>query len=103
MSEREYFACVGRRRGTFVGTASSFHQLTAFLTGYDQHAMRHGGQGLWLCARERVLAQVLWSVTVGHRLDLEEGFLLWRDRRVKDVAEAGDVLAPLRPVRGFGP
>lgn len=53
MSEREYFACVGRRRGTFVGTASSFHQLTAFLTGYDQHAMRHGGQGLWLCARER--------------------------------------------------
>lgn len=37
------------------------------------------------------------------RSDLEQGFLLWRDRRVEDVAEAGDVLAPLRPVRGFGP
>lgn len=46
MSEREYFAYVGKRPGMFVGTASPFHRLTAFLTGYDQHAIRHGGQGL---------------------------------------------------------
>ncbi|MEZ0064380.1 hypothetical protein ABIA32_000358 [Streptacidiphilus sp. MAP12-20] len=45
MSEREYLANVGRRPGMFVGTAS-FHAVTAFLTGYDQHAQRHGGPGL---------------------------------------------------------
>lgn len=28
---------------------------------------------------------------------------MWRDRRVKDVAKAGDVLALLRAVRSFGP
>ncbi|MFF3787045.1 hypothetical protein [Streptomyces sp. NPDC001933] len=44
MTEREYFACVGQRPGTFVG--KTFHLLAAFLTGYDQHALRHGGYGL---------------------------------------------------------
>lgn len=54
MTEREYFASVGKRPGMFVGTAS-FGKVTAFLTGYDQHALRHGGPGLtgfhdWLVA-----------------------------------------------------
>ncbi|MGW5449656.1 hypothetical protein [Streptomyces asiaticus] len=44
MTEREYFACIGRRPGMFVGTIS-FHTLTAFLAGYDQHTIRHGGDG----------------------------------------------------------
>ncbi|WP_075738841.1 hypothetical protein [Streptomyces acidiscabies] len=39
MTEREYFASVGRRPGMFVGK-TSFHMLTAFLTGYDQHAIK---------------------------------------------------------------
>lgn len=52
MTERECFACVRQRPGMFFGK-TSFHLLTAFLTGYDQHAHRHGGQGLtgWLVAR----------------------------------------------------
>jgi hypothetical protein len=45
MTEREYFASVGKRPGMFVGTAS-FDKVAAFLTGYDQHALRHGGPGL---------------------------------------------------------
>ncbi|WP_331755917.1 hypothetical protein [Streptomyces sp. NBC_01643] len=45
MTEREYFASVGQRPGMFVGRAS-FHMLTAFLTGYGQHGLRHEGQGL---------------------------------------------------------
>jgi len=44
MTEREYFASVGQRPGMFVGK-SSFPMLTAFLTGYDEHALRHGGHG----------------------------------------------------------
>ncbi|MGW2864486.1 hypothetical protein [Streptomyces sp. NPDC001205] len=60
MSEREYFAHVGQRPGMFVGKAS-FHTLTAFLIGYDQHALRHGGHGLvgwheWLAAPAAVTA-----------------------------------------------
>ncbi|MER5617408.1 hypothetical protein [Streptomyces sp. NPDC002215] len=45
MTERECFACVRQRPGMFFGK-TSFHLLTAFLTGYDQHAHWHGGQGL---------------------------------------------------------
>ncbi|MGQ4344967.1 hypothetical protein [Streptomyces sp. SAS_275] len=45
MSEREYFASVGHRPGMFVGK-TSFHRLTAFPIGYDQHVLRHGGHGL---------------------------------------------------------
>ncbi|MFJ9576803.1 hypothetical protein ACIRQF_10535 [Streptomyces sp. NPDC101191] len=44
MTEREYFASVGQRPGMFVGKPS-LHMPTAFLTGYDQHALRHGGTG----------------------------------------------------------
>ncbi|MGW8528375.1 MULTISPECIES: hypothetical protein [Nocardiopsidaceae] len=54
MSEREYFAGVGKRPGMFVGRAT-FHAMTAFLTGYDQSSARHGAPGLegwheWLVA-----------------------------------------------------
>lgn len=42
-------------------------------------------------------------MTVGDRLDVEEGFLLWRGRRGKDVAKAGDVVASLRAVRSGVP
>ncbi|MEU2132261.1 hypothetical protein [Streptomyces sp. NPDC018352] len=42
MTERESFACVGQRPGMFVGK-TSFDLLPAFLTGYDQHALWHGG------------------------------------------------------------
>ncbi|MFE3112442.1 hypothetical protein ACFXKJ_30200 [Kitasatospora indigofera] len=56
MSEREYFAFIGRRPGMFVGKAS-FHMAAAFLAGYEGHAGRHGGPSLltgldeWLVAR----------------------------------------------------
>ncbi|MFE2914125.1 hypothetical protein ACFXI0_12335 [Kitasatospora indigofera] len=55
MSEREYFAFIGRRPGMFVGKAS-FHMAAAFLAGYEGHAGRHGGPSLltgldeWLVA-----------------------------------------------------
>ncbi|MFJ9774367.1 hypothetical protein ACIRVF_24535 [Kitasatospora sp. NPDC101157] len=39
MSEREYSACVGQRPGMFV-CRTSFHLLTAFLTGRP-HALLH--------------------------------------------------------------
>ncbi|MFD8694280.1 hypothetical protein [Kitasatospora purpeofusca] len=56
MSEREYFALIGRRPGMFVGK-TSFHTATAFLAGYEAHADRHGGPSLltglheWLATR----------------------------------------------------
>ncbi|MFE9797164.1 hypothetical protein ACFYRL_36240 [Streptomyces goshikiensis] len=70
MSEREYFACVGQRPGMFVGK-TSFHLLTAFLTGYDQHAIRHGGQGLtgwreWLVTRRGRECNHAWPGQVLH-------------------------------------
>ncbi|MFF4456736.1 hypothetical protein [Streptomyces goshikiensis] len=70
MSEREYFACVGQRPGMFVGR-TSFHALTAFLTGYDQHAIRHGAPGLagwheWLVARRGKDCNHTWSGQVLH-------------------------------------
>ncbi|MEV0143098.1 hypothetical protein ACF07M_32555 [Streptomyces globisporus] len=78
MSEREYFACVGKRPGMFVSTVSSFHQLTAFLTGYDQHAIRHGGQGLtgwheWLVTRRGRNCDQAWLGQVLH-IALPEGW-----------------------------
>ncbi|MER6408601.1 hypothetical protein ABT269_35050 [Streptomyces viridosporus] len=42
-------------------------------------------------------------MTVRYRSDLEEGFLLGRDRRAQDIAEAGDALAPFRTVRRIAP
>ncbi|MEV7220814.1 hypothetical protein AB0N98_13110 [Streptomyces sp. NPDC093681] len=78
MNEREYLACVGRRPGMFVGTGSSFHELTAFLTGYDQHALRHGGPGLtgwheWLVARRGSSCSHAWPGQVLH-IALPEGW-----------------------------
>lgn len=70
MTEREYFVCVGQRPGLFVGK-TSFHLLTAFLTGYDQHALRHGGYGLtgwhdWLVARRGRSCSHAWPGQVLH-------------------------------------
>ncbi|MEU7022523.1 hypothetical protein ABZ990_17940 [Streptomyces sp. NPDC046203] len=70
MTEREYFAHVGRRPGMFVGK-SSFHLLAAFLTGYDQHARRHDGNGLtgwhdWLLARRGRDCSHAWPGQVLH-------------------------------------
>ncbi|MGW7447613.1 hypothetical protein [Kitasatospora sp. NPDC054795] len=70
MSEREYFACVGQRPGMFVGK-TSFHLLTAFLTGYDQHALRHSGRGLtgwreWLVTRRGCECSHAWPGQVLH-------------------------------------
>ncbi|MFH9724679.1 hypothetical protein ACH4M4_17180 [Streptomyces sp. NPDC017254] len=70
MTEREYFASVGQRPGMFVGKPS-FHMLTAFLTGYDQHALRHGGHGLtgwhdWLIARRGRDCSHAWPGQVLH-------------------------------------
>ncbi|WP_027942719.1 hypothetical protein [Amycolatopsis taiwanensis] len=42
MSEREFFADVGRRPGMFVGRAT-YHAISSFIDGYDRHAMRDGG------------------------------------------------------------
>ncbi|MFF4713051.1 hypothetical protein ACFY2V_16835 [Streptomyces eurythermus] len=79
MSEREYFACVGQRPGMFVGK-TSFHLLTAFLTGYDQHAIRHGGHGLtgwreWLVTRRGRECNHAWPGQVLH-IALPDG---WHD------------------------
>lgn len=70
MSEREYFANVGQRPGTFVGR-TSFHALTAFLTGYDQNSARHGAPGLtgwreWLVARRGQDCNHAWPGQVLH-------------------------------------
>ncbi|MFI0739055.1 hypothetical protein ACH4PU_13345 [Streptomyces sp. NPDC021100] len=70
MTEREYFACVGRRPGMYVGKPS-FHALAAFLTGYDQHAVRHGGPGLagwrdWLVGRRGRDCEHAWPGQVLH-------------------------------------
>ncbi|WP_405640476.1 hypothetical protein [Streptomyces uncialis] len=70
MSEREYFACVGQRPGMYVG-GTSFHMLTAFLIGYDQHAIRHGGHGLtgwpeWLVTRRGRECNHAWPGQVLH-------------------------------------
>lgn len=70
MTEREYFASVGQRPGMFVGK-TSFHMLTAFLTGYDQHALRHGGHGLagchdWLVSRRGSDCNHAWPGQVLH-------------------------------------
>jgi hypothetical protein len=99
MSEREYFACVGRRPGMFVGTASSFHQLTAFLTGYDQHATRHGGQGLtgwneWLIARRDRSCNHAWPGQVLH-IALPEGWKNIADLPPEDEKHAIKVLFQL--------
>ncbi|MCD2469251.1 hypothetical protein MBT42_37620 [Streptomyces sp. MBT42] len=86
MSEREYFARIGQRPGVFVGR-TSFHALTAFLIGYDQHAIRHGGSGLagwheWLVARRDRDCSHAWPGQVLH-IALPDGW--------DSVAELSDV------------
>ncbi|MFB8242858.1 hypothetical protein ACFC58_40620 [Kitasatospora purpeofusca] len=56
MSEREFFAFMGRRPSLVVGKPS-FDKVTVFLAGYATHAERHGGPDPlagfheWLVAR----------------------------------------------------
>lgn len=98
MSEREYFACVGQRPGVFVGR-TSFHLLTAFLTGYDQHAVRHGGHGLagwhdWLVARRGHECSHAWPGQVLH-LALPDGWDNISDLPPEDEKQAIKVLFQL--------
>ncbi|MFC1432792.1 hypothetical protein ACEZDB_19300 [Streptacidiphilus sp. N1-3] len=70
MSEREYFASIGKRPGMFVGRAS-FHALTSFLTGYDQSSARHGAPGLtgwhdWLVGHRGQGCNHAWPGQVLH-------------------------------------
>ena len=82
MSEREYFASVGERPGMFIGH-SSFHALTAFITGYDQSSARHGAPGLsgwheWLVARRGRDCNHAWPGQVLH-IALPDGWdNLWK-------------------------
>ena len=77
MSEREYWAFVAKRPGMFVGR-STLTGLEAFLEGYDQHSMRHGGPGLsgwldWLVARRSQHCNHAWPGQVRH-LALPDGW-----------------------------
>jgi hypothetical protein len=98
MTEREYFASVGRRPGMFVGK-TSFHMLTAFLTGYDQHALRHGGPGLtgwhdWLVARRGRDCNHAWPGQVLH-IALPNGWDDFWDLPPEDEQHAIKVLFQL--------
>ncbi|MFI7329452.1 hypothetical protein ACIBQ3_33040 [Streptomyces rubiginosohelvolus] len=83
----------------FVGTASSFHQLTAFLTGYDHHAIRHGGQGPtgwheWLITRRGRNGAHAWPGQVLH-IALPEGWNNITDLLPGDEKRAIETLFPL--------
>ncbi|GAA4967478.1 hypothetical protein HD597_003794 [Nonomuraea thailandensis] len=76
MSEREYFAFVAERLGMFVA-GSRLAGIEAFLDGYDQHALRHGGPGLtgwreWLVTRRGQECGHGWAAQVRH-ITLSEG------------------------------
>ncbi|MER5466843.1 hypothetical protein ABT010_40795 [Streptomyces sp. NPDC002668] len=95
MSEREYFDCVRQRPGMFVGK-TSFHMLTAFLTGYDQHAIRHGDPGLagwreWLVARRGKDCNHAWPGQVLH-IALPDGWDSMWDLAPADEKHAIEVL-----------
>lgn len=80
MSEREYFALVRSRLGMFV-VGGRLAGLEAFLDGYDQHALRHGGPGLqgwreWLVARRGRDCNHGWSGQV-HHIALPDGWDHW--------------------------
>ncbi|MFG1818795.1 hypothetical protein ACGFIF_33875 [Kribbella sp. NPDC049174] len=80
MSEREYWAFVAKRPGMFIGR-SNLSGLEAFLEGYDQHSMRHGGPGLsgWLeslVARRGRDCNHGWSGQVRH-VALPDGWEHW--------------------------
>lgn len=98
LTEREYFALVGRRPGMFVGTPS-FHMLAAFFTGYDQHATRHGGDGLrgweeWLLARLGYECAHAWPGRVLH-LALPDGWTDYRNLPPAEEQRAIEVLFEL--------
>ncbi|MER5720384.1 hypothetical protein [Streptomyces sp. NPDC002132] len=85
--------------GLFVGAASSLHQRTAFLTGYDQHAIRHGGQGLavwheWLVARRGRSCNHAWPGQ-GLHMALPEGWNSITDLPPEDEMHAIQVLFQL--------
>lgn len=77
MSEREYWAEVARRPGMFIGR-STLTGLEAFLEGYHQHSLRHGGPGLsgwrdWLMDRRGEHCSHAWPGQVRH-LALRDGW-----------------------------
>ncbi|MFJ6621197.1 hypothetical protein ACIQOW_26955 [Kitasatospora sp. NPDC091335] len=98
MDEREYFACIGQR--PLIIGCSSFHQLTAFLTGYDEHASRHGGPVLltgwheWLVARRGRDCNHAWPGQVLH-IALPDGWDNISDLPSKDEKHAIKVLFQL--------
>lgn len=68
--EREFLTMVfGQRTGMYIGR-TTLHGVTSFLTGYDEAARRHGGQGLsgfreWLMVRHpRVGQNLSWGARV---------------------------------------
>jgi hypothetical protein len=80
MSEREYFANVARRLGMYV-IGSHLAGVEAFLDGYAQHALRHGGPGLqgwreWLVARRGKDCSHGWHGQVRH-IALPGGWETW--------------------------
>ena len=97
-SEREYFDSVRQRPGMFVGKVS-FHMISAFLTGYDQHAIRHGDRGLagwheWLVARRGRDCNHTWAGHVLH-IALPDGWDNFWDLPVEDEKHAIDVMFQL--------
>ena len=65
LSEGEFFAVVRKRAGLFAGPKGG-PAMAALLTGYDLHAMRHGGPGLdgfreWLTAKGAPSNLVFWA------------------------------------------
>jgi hypothetical protein len=80
MSEREYFANVRKRLGMYV-IGKRLTGLEAFLDGYAQHALRHGGPGLdgwrdWLVARRGHDCNHAWHGQVRH-IALPDGWDSW--------------------------
>jgi hypothetical protein len=80
MSEREYFANVRHRLPMYV-IGGRLDRLEAFLDGYDQHALRHGGPGLhgwtdWLVTRSGQTCNHGWSGHVRH-IALPNGWDHW--------------------------
>lgn len=77
MSEREYWAEVARRPGMWIGR-TTLTGLEAFLEGYHQHSLRHGGPGLtgwrdWLMDRRGEYCSHAWPGQVRH-LALPDGW-----------------------------
>lgn len=80
MSEREYFANARRRLPMYV-IGGRLDRLGAFLDGYDQHALRHGGPGLrgwtdWLIAKRSQTCNQGWSGHIRH-IALPDGWDRW--------------------------